>query len=86
MWIGSADMMHRNLDRRIEALVKVTDPGHRDALNRMLDTGVSDTIDSWRLGPDGDWTRHALDADGNPLPNVQELLIDARRRRRGPKG
>nr|WP_318202696.1 RNA degradosome polyphosphate kinase [Streptomyces sp. SCL15-4] len=83
MWIGSADMMHRNLDRRIEALVRVVDPGHRAALNRLLDTGMSDTTASWRLGPDGEWTRHANDGDGGPLRNVQEMLIDARRRRRG---
>ncbi|MFI9048049.1 RNA degradosome polyphosphate kinase [Streptomyces sp. NPDC053427] len=84
VWLGSADMMHRNLDRRIEALVRVTDPAHRASLNRMLETGVSDTTSSWHLGPDGDWTRHAVDADGAPLRNVQEMLIDARRRRRGP--
>ncbi|MGW5370634.1 RNA degradosome polyphosphate kinase [Streptomyces sp. NPDC004009] len=83
VWIGSADMMHRNLDRRIEALVRVTDPGHRAALNRLLDTGMSDTTASWHLGPDGEWTRHATDADGQPLRNIQEMLIDARRRRRG---
>ncbi|MFL6000976.1 MAG: RNA degradosome polyphosphate kinase, partial [Streptomyces sp.] len=83
MWIGSADMMHRNLDRRIEALVRVTDPAHRAALNRLLETGMSDTTASWHLGPDGEWTRHAMDADGQPLRNVQEMLIDARRRRRG---
>ena len=83
VWIGSADMMHRNLDRRIEALVRVTDPAHRAALNRLLETGMSDSTASWHLGPDGDWTRHATDADGQPLRNVQEMLIDARRRRRG---
>ncbi|GAA2223857.1 RNA degradosome polyphosphate kinase [Streptomyces nogalater] len=83
VWIGSADMMHRNLDRRIEALVRVVDPGHRAALNRLLDTGMSDSTASWHLGPDGEWTRHATDGDGGPLRNVQEMLIDARRRRRG---
>lgn len=83
VWFGSADMMHRNLDRRIEALVRVTDPAHRAALNRLLETGMSDSTASWHLGPDGDWTRHAMDADGQPLQNVQEMLIDARRRRRG---
>ncbi|MGY0024991.1 RNA degradosome polyphosphate kinase [Streptomyces sp. cg35] len=83
VWIGSADMMHRNLDRRIEALVRVEDPAHRAALSRLLETGMSDATASWHLGPDGNWTRHALDADGRPLRNVQEMLIDARRRRRG---
>ncbi|MFF4951864.1 RNA degradosome polyphosphate kinase [Streptomyces chattanoogensis] len=84
VWLGSADMMHRNLDRRIEALVRVTDPAHRASLNRLLETGSSDSTSSWHLGPDGEWTRQAVDADGAPLRNVQEMLIDARRRRRGP--
>ncbi|WP_326689506.1 MULTISPECIES: RNA degradosome polyphosphate kinase [unclassified Streptomyces] len=88
VWLGSADMMHRNLDRRIEALVRVTDPAHRASLNRMLETGMSETTASWHLGPDGDWTRHAYavegEAAGQRLPNVQEMLIEGRRRRRGP--
>ncbi|MBB1252364.1 RNA degradosome polyphosphate kinase [Streptomyces sp. OF3] len=84
IWIGSADLMHRNLDRRIEALVRVTDPGHRAAIDRLLETGVADSTASWHLGPDGEWTRHAVDAEGRPLRHVQEMLIDARRRRRGP--
>ncbi len=83
VWLGSADMMHRNLDRRIEALVRVTDPSHRAALNRLLESGLSDSTASWHLGADGGWTRHATDGDGRPLRNVQEMLIDARRRRRG---
>ena len=84
VWLGSADMMHRNLDRRIEALVRVADPAHCASLNRLLETGMSDTTDSWHLGPDGNWTRHAHDPDGQPLPNIQETLIESRRRRRGP--
>ncbi|UNS97699.1 RNA degradosome polyphosphate kinase [Streptomyces tubbatahanensis] len=86
VWLGSADMMHRNLDRRIEALVRVTDPTHRASLNRLLTTGMADTTASWHLGPDGAWTRHAqaADGEGQPLPNVQELLIEGRRRKRGP--
>ncbi|SEG88813.1 polyphosphate kinase [Actinacidiphila yanglinensis] len=84
VWLGSADMMHRNLDRRIEALVRVVDPGHRATLNGLLETGMSDATSSWHLAADGDWSRHSTDSDGHPLRNVQEMLIDARRRRRGP--
>ncbi|MBA0053105.1 RNA degradosome polyphosphate kinase [Streptomyces sp. AJS327] len=84
VWLGSADMMHRNLDRRIETLVRVADPGHRAYLDRLLEMGMSDETASWWLGPDGEWTRHAHDPDGQPLPNIQEKLIESRRRRRGP--
>jgi polyphosphate kinase len=84
VWFGSADMMHRNLDRRIEAIVRVTDPVHRAVLNRLVEIGVSDDTSSWHLGPDGNWTRHSTDAEGHPLRHVQEMLIDERRRRRGP--
>ncbi|MEI5099178.1 RNA degradosome polyphosphate kinase [Streptomyces sp. PmtG] len=83
VWLGSADMMHRNLDRRIEALVRVMAPAHRATLSRLLETGMSDSTASWHLGADGNWTRHATDPEGQPLRNVQEMLIDARRRRRG---
>ncbi|SEM39289.1 RNA degradosome polyphosphate kinase [Streptacidiphilus jiangxiensis] len=87
VWIGSADMMHRNLDRRIEALLRVTDPGHRAELSGLLELGMAEDTSSWHLGPDGVWTRHAHDADGRSLRNVQELLIDSRRRsRRGDDG
>ncbi|MGH3311261.1 MAG: RNA degradosome polyphosphate kinase [Streptomyces sp.] len=84
VWLGSADMMHRNLDRRIEALVRVTDPAHRASLTKLLETGMADDTASWHLDPDGGWTRHAHDPDGRPLRNLQESLIEARRRRRGP--
>ncbi|MEU4970527.1 RNA degradosome polyphosphate kinase [Streptomyces smyrnaeus] len=84
VWLGSADMMHRNLDRRIEAMVRVTDAAHRASLDRLLVTGMSDATASWHLGPDGEWTRHAHDENGQRLSNVQEMLIEGRRRKRGP--
>ncbi|UCM88785.1 RNA degradosome polyphosphate kinase [Streptomyces marincola] len=83
VWLGSPDLMHRNLDRRIEVLVRVTDPAHRSTLTRLLATGTADSTASWHLGPDGRWTRHAVDEEGRPLRNVQEMLIEARRKRRG---
>ncbi|MGK5531785.1 RNA degradosome polyphosphate kinase [Streptomyces sp. URMC 129] len=86
VWLGSADLMHRNLDRRIEVLVRVADPAHRSALTRLLATGTADSTASWHLAPDGSWTRHATDAEGRPLRNVQEMLIESRRKRRGTAG
>jgi polyphosphate kinase len=82
VWFGSADMMHRNLDRRIEALVRVSDPAHRAELSGLIDLGVSDETESWHLGADGSWTRHSTDADGRPLQHVQDLLIASRKRHR----
>ncbi len=78
VWIGSADMMHRNLDRRVEALVRVTDPAHCARLRELIALGMDDGMSSWWLDSDGDWTRHATDAEGRPLPHVQETLIKAR--------
>ncbi|MGF1427793.1 RNA degradosome polyphosphate kinase [Kitasatospora sp. LaBMicrA B282] len=82
VWFGSADMMHRNLDRRIEALLRVADPAHRAELSGLLDLGMAEGTASWHLGPDGAWTRHSQDGDGQRLRDIQELLIDSRQRRR----
>ncbi len=79
IWFGSADMMHRNLDRRVELLVQVTDPGHQRRLRRLLDLGMDDGTSSWWLNADGYWTRHSRDEAGNPLRDVQESLIRERR-------
>jgi polyphosphate kinase len=81
-WIGSADMMHRNLDRRVESLVRVSSPDHVVELAQLMATAFSDEIGSWHLGPDGTWTRKHIDADGNPLTDLQEYLIRAKARRR----
>ncbi len=81
VWLGSADLMHRNLDRRVELLVSVTDPAKQADLRELLDMAMDDTTASWWLGPDGTWTRHHLDASGAPLLDIQEYLIRSRQGR-----
>ncbi len=54
-WIGSADMMHRNLDRRVEALVPVTDPRLTAQLDQILDSTTAPSTRCWVLQPDGSW-------------------------------
>ncbi len=85
VYIGSADMMHRNLDRRVEALVRVTDPAHLKELLAFFDLALDPGTISWHLGADGAWERHAEDAEGNPLVDLQDQtmgLIQRRRRAR----
>jgi polyphosphate kinase len=75
VWLGSADMMHRNLDRRVESLVRVGDPAHGARLRELIDQGMDDGTSSWWLDREGGWTRHARDDAGTPLVDVQESLI-----------
>lgn len=75
VWIGSADLMHRNLDRRVEALVQLEDSEHVSYISSLLDLYLSPSTSHWSLGSEGKWTRVALDAAGEPLIDVQENLI-----------
>ena len=81
VWIGSADMMHRNLDRRVEALVRVKDPAQQAELHALIDLAMDEGTGSWWLDGDGTWTRHHLDSAGNPLRDLQQQLIANRRTR-----
>ena len=81
VWIGSADLMHRNLDRRVETLVRVADPAQRAELSGLIDLAMDEGTASWWLGADGAWTRHHLDASGAPLRDLQQYLIQAGQRR-----
>src|SRR5215469_7893549 len=81
VWLGSADLMHRNLDRRVETLVRVTDPAHQAELRGLIDMAMDDTTATWWLDSDGTWTRHHLDASGAPLNDIQEYLIRVRQGR-----
>ena len=82
VFIGSADMMHRNLDRRVEALVSLRDPEHQRAVVDLVDLSADPGTASWHLTADGSWQRAAVDADGAPLLDLQEFLIAARSSRR----
>jgi len=83
VFIGSADMMHRNLDRRVEALVRITSPDHLRELDELFELALSDSTSAWWLGPDGEWIRHHRAEDGTTLEDLQNVLmrqISARKR------
>ncbi|HET9518964.1 MAG TPA: RNA degradosome polyphosphate kinase, partial [Actinoplanes sp.] len=73
-WIGSADLMHRNLDRRVEALVRVVDPTAQHDLRNVLDVAMSDSTEGWDLAGDGAWTRRTGGPTA-PLVHLQEALL-----------
>ncbi|PSK97561.1 polyphosphate kinase [Haloactinopolyspora alba] len=81
-WIGSADLMHRNLDRRVEALVRLCRPEHLQELNGLFDLAFDPGTASWHLLPDGDWVRQYRGPDDEPLLDLQHALIERKQRRR----
>lgn len=81
VYIGSADLMHRNLDRRVEALVRVTAPEQVDGLIKYVDLQMADSTMSWHMQPDGTYVLHTKDDEGRPLIDSQEYLIRKHQRR-----
>jgi polyphosphate kinase len=70
-WIGSSDLMHRNLDRRVEVLCQVSDPAAREHLREVLDTAFSPDTIAWDLQPDGTW----LYSGREGKVDLQELMM-----------
>jgi polyphosphate kinase len=56
-WLGSSDLMHRNLDRRVEVLLRVNDQTAARQLQRVFDAEMAPDVRSWQLAADGTWTR-----------------------------
>lgn len=81
VYIGSADLMHRNLARRVEALVRVTAPEQIDELIKYVDLQMADSTMSWHMQPDGTYVLHTKDDEGRPLVDSQEYLIRKHQRR-----
>ena len=79
-YIGSADMMHRNLDRRVESLVRIESDKHKERLKGILDDSLSDQYSTWKLAENNQWVRHISDADGKYLVNFQDHFIDKHNR------
>ena len=73
-FLGSADMMPRNLDSRVEVLAPVEDPALRAEIDVLLETSLSDTRSSFQLQPDGTWERRRP-AAGEPERSAQEELM-----------
>ncbi|HBO54322.1 MAG TPA: RNA degradosome polyphosphate kinase, partial [Janibacter terrae] len=76
--------MHRNLDRRVEALVRIKEARHVEQVFDLVERGMSGDYAHWSLDGDGRWRRVHLATDGTPLPDIQAALIaqHARRRRK----
>jgi polyphosphate kinase len=76
-WIGSADMMHRNLDRRVEVLVQVKDPRLTAQLNDILESALDPETRCWELGSEGQWT--AMPRAGHKVRDHQVSLMEQHR-------
>ncbi|HYY32155.1 MAG TPA: polyphosphate kinase 1 [Gaiellaceae bacterium] len=79
-WIGSADLMPRNLDHRLEVVAPVEDPALQQRLARTFEQLTGATANAWELGPDGAWARSSPKKN-EPSEDAQEALM--RRVRRG---
>jgi len=78
-YLGSSDLMPRNLDRRVEVVVPVSDPKLRLRLSHILETSLSDDVLAWELGPDGDWRRVPTVEQLNSQKRFQEVALESAR-------
>ncbi|HEU4354209.1 MAG TPA: polyphosphate kinase 1, partial [Actinomycetota bacterium] len=78
-YFGSADLMVRNLDRRVEALVPVLDPGLKRRIDRMLKAALEDDALAWRLGPDGTWSKVRRRTGMSSQTRLQEDALERAR-------
>ena len=81
-YIGSADLMERNLDRRVEALAPVTDADSQARLRTILEVMLADDRRAWQLGNDDSWRRVEQITPEPPGLDTFETLMSARARRR----
>jgi polyphosphate kinase len=79
-FIGSADMMQRNLDRRVESLVRIESEKHKERLKGILDDSMSDQYSTWKLTDDNQWVRNVTNPEGAYLVNFQDHFIDKHNR------
>jgi polyphosphate kinase len=83
-WIGSADMMHRNLDRRVEVLLRVADERLAAYLGIVLDSCLDPATRCWTLSPDGSWwPSPASDSGVSPVRDHQAEMMHLHSRAAG---
>ncbi len=73
-WIGSADMMARNLDNRVELIAPVEDPAAQAEIQEILDLQLADTALAWELGADGTWSKVEPEEGAPPLDSQEALM------------
>lgn len=78
-WIGSADMMHRNLDRRVEVMAQVKDPRLTAQLGDVFESALDPATRCWELGSDGHWS--ASPREGETVRDHQVSLMQRHRHR-----
>ncbi len=83
-YLGSADMMERNLDRRVEAVVQVDPPELQARLREIIEVELLDDVLSWTLGPDGTWGKVPVTAGFNAQDHFAHLATERARHRRDP--
>lgn len=76
LWIGSADLMHRNLDRRVESMVKINQTDHKRILMRALDSYLAPTTSSWHMNVSGSWDRVTTSSTGEQLVDLHQQVIN----------
>jgi len=81
VYIGSADLMPRNLDRRVEALAPIMSPSLQQRLQEVLDVSLADDTLAWELGPDGHWSHVERGGTVEVHRRLQELALERGRRR-----
>ena len=81
-WIGSADLMNRNLDRRIETLISIQAQSHKEQINQLLSLYLSPEVKRWQMDSEGLWKRVLLSEANEALMDIQEQLIGESRVRR----
>jgi polyphosphate kinase len=82
VYIGSADLMHRNLDRRIEALISIPAGNQVEHLLENIDLAMAPDVSAWELDAEGLWHRATVGADGERLRDLQSIYIERQPKRR----
>ncbi len=76
IYLGSADLMQRNLDRRVETAFPLREKRHREKVRRLLDLQLSDTANGWELNTDGEFERRHPGEGEEPLDSQALLLTE----------
>mgnify|MGYP002654433845 FL=1 len=80
IYIGSADLMDRNLNRRVESLVRIVKSEQKQQLIEVIDQYLDEKTSRWEMLPTGKWQKVSLYSDGSGLNNLQEEMISKYRR------